>query len=275
MICPNCNKKNNNNKIVCFNCGEPLNNNQKKSLSNNNNKKIIIATTLLAIVIGTIVIFFTLVINNESEKKELQNQNNNIENNSPDPRLEKEFLFNIEEIYNIENYGVVVTGIVSRGVAKVGDTVDIVGIDNNIKTATITAIERFQQSQNEAIAGQPYSIALKGIKSSEITKGQVLAKPNSIKAYTEFNADVEFYTEEKGGKSTPILSSYTPQIYFGIVGLSGQMKFPDNKHKITPGEKVTIGIKLVKPIALETGFEFKIRENGKVIGKGIVKEILK
>jgi len=192
----------------------------------------------------------------------------------PDPvrETDKPFLMAIEDIFSIEGRGTVVTGRIDRGIAKVGEEVEIVGLKDTVKT-TITGIEMFNKQLQEGMAGDNAGILLRGTKKEDVHRGQVLVKPGSITPHTEFEAEVYILSKDEGGRHTPFFSGYKPQFYVRTTDVTGEVTLPDGKEMVMPGDTVTFKVKLTAPIAMEEQMRFAIREGGKTVGAGVVTKI--
>ena len=186
--------------------------------------------------------------------------------------IEKPFLMPIEDIFSIEGRGTVVTGKIERGIAKVGEEVEIVGIKDTTKT-TITGIEMFNKSLQEGMAGDNAGVLVRGIKKEDIHRGQVLAKPGTLIPHTEFEAEVYILKKEEGGRHTPFFSGYKPQFYIRTTDVTGEVTLADGVEMVMPGDTATFKVKLQSPIALEEKQRFAIREGGKTVGAGAVTKI--
>ena len=186
---------------------------------------------------------------------------------------EKPFLMPIEDIFSIEGRGAVVTGRIERGIIKVSEEVEIVGIKETIKT-TVIGIEMFNKSLDEGIAGDNAGILLRGIKKEDIHRGQVLAKTGSITPHTEFEAEAYILTKEEGGRHTPFFTGYKPQFYIRTTDVTGEATLPEGTEMVMPGDTTKFKVKLVSPIALEEQQRFAIREGGKTVGAGVVTKII-
>jgi elongation factor Tu len=193
----------------------------------------------------------------------------------PEPvrEIEKPFLMPIEDIFSIEGRGTVVTGRIERGVVKVGETVEIVGIKDTA-TTTITGIEMFNKQLDEGQAGDNAGILLRGSKKDDVTRGQVLCKPGSVKPHTEFSAEVYILKKEEGGRHTPFFSGYKPQFYVRTTDVTGEVTLNEDVKMVMPGDTVTFNVKLVAPVALEEKQRLAIREGGKTVGAGVVTKIV-
>ncbi|MDD9868152.1 MAG: elongation factor Tu [Candidatus Campbellbacteria bacterium] len=191
----------------------------------------------------------------------------------PNRETDKPFLMPIEDIFSIEGRGTVVTGKIERGVVKVGDEVEIVGIKDTTKT-TVTGIEMFNKSLDDGQAGDNAGVLIRGMKKEDVHRGQVLAKPSSVTPHTEFDAEVYVLSKEEGGRHTPFFSGYKPQFYMRTTDVTGEIKLADGVEMIMPGDTATFNIKLVSPVALEEKQRFAIREGGKTVGAGVVTKII-
>jgi len=194
----------------------------------------------------------------------------------PDPKrdVDHPYLMPIEDIFSIEGRGTVVTGRIERGVVKVGDEVEIVGLMDTKKT-TVTGIEMFNKSLDQGQAGDNAGILLRGTKKDEVERGQVLCQPGSITPHTEFTAEVYVLTKEEGGRHKPFFNGYKPQFYFKTTDVTGDITLPAGTEMVMPGDTVNLTIKLIAPIALEDKQKFTIREGGRTVGAGVVTKILK
>jgi elongation factor Tu len=188
--------------------------------------------------------------------------------------LDKPFLMPIEDIFSIEGRGTVVTGRIERGVCKVGEEIEIVGIKDTAKT-TITGIEMFNKQLQEGMAGDNAGILLRGVKKEDLTRGQVLAKPGSVTPHTEFEAEVYVLKKEEGGRHTPFMNGYKPQFYIRTTDVTGEVTLAAGTEMVMPGDNVKISVKLVVPVALEEQMRFAIREGGKTVGAGLVTKVIK
>ena len=194
----------------------------------------------------------------------------------PEPKREKDkpFLMPIEDIFSIQGRGTVVTGRVERGTLKVGDEVEIVGLRPTQKTV-VTGIEMFRKELDEALPGDNVGVLLRGIEKNDVERGQVLAKPGSITPHTEFEAEIYVLKKEEGGRHTPFFSGYRPQFYIRTTDVTGEITLPSNIEMVMPGDNVKVTVKLIKPVALEEGSRFAIREGGRTVGAGVVTKIIK
>lgn len=191
----------------------------------------------------------------------------------PKREMDKPFLMPIEDIFSIEGRGAVVTGRIERGVVKVGEEIEIVGIKETAKT-TVTGIEMFNKQLEEGMAGDNAGILVRGLKKEEIHRGQVLAKPGSITPHTEFEAEAYILTKEEGGRHTPFFTGYKPQFYVRTTDVTGETTLPSGTEMVMPGDTTKFKVKLVSPVALEEQMRFAIREGGKTVGAGVVTKII-
>ena len=200
-----------------------------------------------------------------------------IDNYIPTPERDdaKPFLLPVEDVFTISGRGTVATGRVERGVAHVGDPVEIVGLQEKPTTSVITGLEMFRKTLDEAQAGDNVGALLRGIDRSGIERGQVIAKPGSVHAHTEFSGQVYVLTKEEGGRHTPFFNNYRPQFYFRTTDVTGTIKLPDGVEMVMPGDHITIDVTLITPIACEEGLRFAIREGGRTVGSGVVAKIIK
>lgn len=191
----------------------------------------------------------------------------------PDRDTDKPFLMPIEDIFSIEGRGTVATGRIERGIVKVGEEIEIVGIKDTEKT-TVTGVEMFNKSLQEGQAGDNAGILLRGTKKEDITRGQVLAAPGSVTPHTEFEAEVYILSKEEGGRHTPFFTGYKPQFYIRTTDVTGEVALPDGTEMVMPGDTITFHVKLIAPVALEDQQRFAIREGGKTVGAGVVTKII-
>ncbi|HEX4201813.1 MAG TPA: elongation factor Tu [Chthoniobacterales bacterium] len=191
----------------------------------------------------------------------------------PERPIDQPFLMPIEDVFNIEGRGTVVTGRVERGILKKMEEVEIVGIRPTVKT-TVTDIEMFRKLLDEARAGDNVGVLLRGVKKEDVERGQVVAKPGSISPHKKFKAEVYVLSKEEGGRHTPFFTNYRPQFYFRTTDVTGTVKLPDGVEMVMPGDNVSIEVELITPIAMEKTIRFAIREGGRTVGAGRVAEIL-
>ena len=194
----------------------------------------------------------------------------------PEPARDKEkpFLMPVEDVFSIEGRGTVVTGRIERGVIKLNEEVEIVGLRPTQKTV-VTGIEMFNKSLDEGIAGDNAGILLRGLKKEDVERGQVIAKPGSVTPHTEFDAEVYILTKEEGGRHTPFFKGYKPQFYIRTTDVTGEVILPEGTEIVMPGDTVNLKITLITPVALEEKQKFAIREGGHTVGAGVVTKIIK
>ncbi len=192
----------------------------------------------------------------------------------PERAIDGAFLMPIEDVFSISGRGTVVTGRIERGIVKVGDEVEIVGIRDTSKT-TVTGVEMFRKLLDQGQAGDNVGVLLRGTKRDDVERGQVLAKPGSIKPHTNFEAEVYVLTKEEGGRHTPFFKGYRPQFYFRTTDVTGACELPEGTEMVMPGDNIQMKVELIAPIAMEDGLRFAIREGGRTVGAGVVAKILK
>ena len=193
---------------------------------------------------------------------------------TPERPTDKPFLMPVEDVFTITGRGTVATGRIERGVAHVGDAVEIVGMKDEKKSTVITGLEMFRKTLDEAMAGDNVGALLRGVDRKEIERGQVLAKPGSVKPHTHFTGQVYVLKKEEGGRHTPFFNGYRPQFYFRTTDVTGSVKLPEGTEMVMPGDNVDMEITLITPIAMEQGLRFAIREGGRTVGAGVVGDIL-
>ena len=194
---------------------------------------------------------------------------------TPERKADLPFLMPIEDIFSITGRGTVATGRVERGQLNMSDEVEIVGLAEEARKVVVTGIEMFRKLLDYAEAGDNVGVLLRGIQRDEIERGQVLAKPGSIHPHTKFKAEVYVLTKDEGGRHTPFFNDYRPQFYFRTTDVTGQIKLPEGVEMCMPGDNVTMEVELIKPIAIEEGLRFAIREGGSTVGSGVVSKIIK
>ena len=192
---------------------------------------------------------------------------------TPEHDLTKPFLMPVEDVFTITGRGTVATGRVERGVIKVGDTVEIVGLKEEKKQTVATGLEMFRKTLDQAEAGDNIGALLRGVERNEIERGQVLSKPGSIHPHTKFKGQVYVLTKEEGGRHTPFFNGYRPQFYFRTTDVTGVAELPEGTEMVMPGDNITMDVELITPIAIEKGLRFAIREGGRTVGAGVVTEI--
>jgi elongation factor Tu len=192
---------------------------------------------------------------------------------TPERAIDGAFLMPVEDVFSISGRGTVVTGRIERGVIKVGEEIEIVGITPTQKT-TCTGVEMFRKLLDQGQAGDNVGILLRGTKREEVQRGQVLCKPGSVKPHTHFTAEIYVLSKEEGGRHTPFFNNYRPQFYFRTTDVTGAVELSKDKEMVMPGDNVSITVKLIAPIAMEEGLRFAIREGGRTVGAGVVAKIL-
>jgi elongation factor Tu len=193
----------------------------------------------------------------------------------PERPLDKPFMMPIEDVFSISGRGTVVTGRVETGVVKVGEEVEIVGIQEAVRKTTVTGVEMFRKLLDQGQAGDNIGALIRGVGREEVERGQVLAKPGSIKPHTDFQSSVYVLSKDEGGRHTPFFGNYRPQFYFRTTDVTGTIELPEGTEMVMPGDEVALGIKLIAPIAMDVGQRFTIREGGRTVGAGVVSEINK
>ena len=194
---------------------------------------------------------------------------------TPERDEAKPFLLPVEDVFTISGRGTVATGRVERGVAHVNDPAEIVGLSEESKTTVITGLEMFRKLLDEAQAGDNVGALLRGIDKKDIERGQVIAKPGSVKPHTVFEGQVYILTKEEGGRHTPFFNNYRPQFYFRTTDVTGSIKLPEGTEMVMPGDNIEMEVELITPIAMEEGLRFAIREGGRTVGSGVVTKIIK
>ena len=192
----------------------------------------------------------------------------------PERPVDKPFLMPIEDVFSISGRGTVVTGRIETGIVNVGDEVEIVGIKDTAKTV-VTGVEMFRKLLDRGEAGDNVGALIRGIAREDVERGQVLAKPGSVNPHTEFSAEVYVLSKDEGGRHTPFFANYRPQFYFRTTDVTGEVILPEGTEMVMPGDNVTIGVKLIAPIAMDEGLRFAIREGGRTVGSGVVSNITK
>src|SRR5213078_2995429 len=191
----------------------------------------------------------------------------------PERALDKPFMMPIEDVFSIEGRGTVVTGRIERGQVKVNEEVEMVGINDTRKTV-VTGVEMFHKLLDSGQAGDNVGCLLRGIKREEVERGQVLAKPGSIKPHTKFKANVYVLTKDEGGRHTPFLNGYKPQFYFRTTDVTGTVKLPGGVEMVMPGDNIEMEVELMMPIAMDKEVRFAIREGGRTVGAGVVTQVI-
>ena len=191
----------------------------------------------------------------------------------PERAVDLPFLMPIEDVFSISGRGTVVTGRIERGIVKVGEEIEIIGIKATIKT-TCTGVEMFRKLLDEGRAGENVGVLLRGTKRDDVERGQVLAKPGTIKPHTKFTAEVYVLTKEEGGRHTPFFKGYRPQFYFRTTDVTGACEMPAGVEMVMPGDNLSMEVTLIAPIAMDEGLRFAIREGGRTVGAGVVAKII-
>jgi elongation factor Tu len=212
----------------------------------------------------------------EEEMKSIDELLKVLDENIPEPKreIDKPFLMPIEDIFSIEGRGTVVTGKIERGVIKLNEEIEIIGLRDTQKTV-VTGIEMFNKSLDEGRAGDNAGILLRGTKKEDVERGQVIAKPGSVTPHTEFEGEIYVLTKEEGGRHTPFFAGYKPQFYIRTTDVTGETTLPEGTEMVMPGDTVNLKIKLMAPVALEEKQRFAIREGGKTVGAGVVTKVVK
>ena len=192
---------------------------------------------------------------------------------TPERAVDGAFLMPVEDVFSISGRGTVVTGRIERGIIKVGEEIEIVGIKDTQKT-TCTGVEMFRKLLDQGQAGDNVGLLLRGTKREDVERGQVLCKPGSIKPHTHFTAEVYVLSKDEGGRHTPFFNNYRPQFYFRTTDVTGSIELPADKEMVMPGDNVSITVKLIAPIAMEEGLRFAIREGGRTVGAGVVAKVI-
>ena len=200
----------------------------------------------------------------------------NVDSYIPDPErpVDKPFLMPIEDVFTITGRGTVATGRVERGIIKTGEEVEIVGLTENLRKVTVTGVEMFRKILDEGQAGDNVGVLLRGVDRKDIQRGQVLAKPGSIKPHTKFKCEVYILSKDEGGRHTPFFKGYRPQFYFRTTDITGECLLPEGTEMCMPGDNITLSVTLIQNIALEVGLRFAIREGGRTVGAGVITEII-
>jgi elongation factor Tu len=193
----------------------------------------------------------------------------------PTREVDKPFLMSVEDVFTITGRGTVVTGRIERGVVNTGEEVEIVGMRESSVKSTVTGVEMFRKTLDRGEAGDNVGLLLRGIEKNDVWRGMVVAKPGSITPHTEFKAEVYVLKKEEGGRHTPFHNEYRPQFYFRTTDVTGEIKLPEGREMVMPGDNVTISVKLIVPVAMDKGLRFAIREGGRTVGAGQVIEVVK
>jgi elongation factor Tu len=191
----------------------------------------------------------------------------------PERPIDQPFLMPVEDVFSISGRGTVVTGRVERGIVKVGEEIEIVGLKDTVKT-TVTGVEMFRKLLDQGQAGDNVGCLLRGTKREDVERGQVLCKPGSVKPHTKFKAEAYILTKDEGGRHTPFFTNYRPQFYFRTTDVTGIVTLPEGVEMVMPGDNVSIDVTLIVPIAMEEKLRFAIREGGRTVGSGVVASII-
>jgi elongation factor Tu len=193
----------------------------------------------------------------------------------PPRPIDQPFLMSVEDVFSITGRGTVATGRIERGIVKVGEAVEIVGLMDAPMSSTVTGVEMFKKLLDQGQAGDNAGLLLRGIEKKDIRRGMVICAPKTITPHTDFKAEVYVLSKEEGGRHTPFFNKYRPQFYFRTTDVTGECSLPEGTEMVMPGDNVSITVKLIQPIAMEKGLKFAIREGGRTVGAGQVTEIIK
>ena len=268
--------------------GQPINQQPQQPKKNNKVLIIVIVLVIIGIIAGIVLLI------NQDKKEPANNETNNnseVENNNETAEKDNNtsgkveegtnttydengaFLFRIEDVFTITGRGTVVTGTVERGTINLNDEVQVIGLDKEIITTTVTGIEVFRKNQDWATVGDNPGLLLKGVERDQVERGQVVVKPNSIISTKKFDADISVISTEEGGRHTPFFNDYSPQFYFRGIDISGKITLPEGVEMVMPGDNVSATITLTSSVAMEVGTEFSIREGGRTIANGKVTRV--
>ena len=192
----------------------------------------------------------------------------------PEREVDKPFLLSVEDVFSIKGRGTVATGRIERGVVKVGDDAEIVGLRPEPLKTTITGVEMFQKTLDEGQAGDNVGCLMRSVEKDDMQRGQVICKPGSIKPHTAFEGEIYVLTKEEGGRHTPFFKGYRPQFYFRTTDVTGNCELPEGVEMVMPGDNIKMVVTLIAPIAMEDGLRFAIREGGRTVGAGVVAKII-
>jgi elongation factor Tu len=193
---------------------------------------------------------------------------------TPPRATDQPFLMPVEDVFGIKGRGTVATGRIERGVVKVGENIEIVGIQDAVRTVVVTGVEMFQKTLDQGMAGDNVGCLLRGVERADIERGQVLAKPGSIKPHKNFLAQVYVLSKEEGGRHTPFFNGYRPQFYVRTTDVTGAIKLPEGVEMVMPGDNIEMTVELIQPVAMEEGVKFAIREGGRTVGAGICTQVI-
>lgn len=256
-------------------------------MKNYNQKKFVFAHKMLMLTVSLLCVFVLIGCGTKEDSKKV-NENNNVDDNysydeTINGKLDKNvnltydengaFLFPIEDVFTITDRGTVVTGTVVRGKINIGDTVQIIGLDQKIITTTVISIDKFRSENDYAIMGDEVGLILKDVERNQVQRGQVLAQPNSIISSKKFEAEITLYTSDVGGRKTPIYNEYQPEFHFETIGIKGKTTLLDGVDSVNPGESAKVMINLETSVAMEKGMEISIREGGKTVGSGKITRV--
>jgi elongation factor Tu len=192
----------------------------------------------------------------------------------PERDVDQPFLMPVEDVFSIKGRGTVGTGRIERGIVKVGDTIDIVGLTTDVRQTVVTGVEMFRKTLDMGQAGDNVGVLLRGIDKEDLKRGEVLAEPGTITPHTKFEAEVYVLTADEGGRHTPFFTGYRPQFYFRTTDVTGTVDLPEGQEMVIPGDSVTVSVELITPIAMEEQLRFAIREGGNTVGAGVVTKII-
>jgi elongation factor Tu len=193
---------------------------------------------------------------------------------TPPRATDKPFLMPVEDVFGIKGRGTVATGRIERGIVKVGDNIEIVGMKEETRSVVVTGVEMFQKTLDQGEAGDNVGCLLRGVERTDIERGQVLAKPGSIKPHSKFKAQVYVLSKEEGGRHTPFFNGYRPQFYVRTTDVTGSIKLPEGVEMVMPGDNIEMTVELIQPVAMEQGVKFAIREGGRTVGSGICTSVI-
>lgn len=236
---------------------------------------LIIAILLILIISVVVIVMGNKKEGNTGSSQEISQKSVETKNSDVNSEYDEngDFLMTIEDVFTITGRGTVVTGEIERGTINLKDTVQIIGLNDETKTTVITGIQMSKQNVDTAKIGDKVGLILSNIERTEVQKGQVLAKPNSIKGVSKFDAQLYLLTKEEGGRKTPVFDKYSSQFYFGVTDVKGVVSLPSGTEMVDPGDTANITVELDSPVAMEKGTEFSIKEGGRTIGKGTVTKI--
>lgn len=257
----------------------PVNNEQNQNSNKNSDKRKLVIIIILTLLVLLGIVGVILYINSQKETPETietEEKENTLNDTSETEQTDEdgEFLMNIEDVFSVSGQGTTVTGTIERGKITEGDTIQVIGLDNEIKTTIVVSIQMFREERDSAVAGESVGIVLKDLNKEDVKRGQVLAAPNSISSVKKFEAEVSFLTTEEGGGTSPISESEKLNFYFGIMDITGSIDISNDTNQIMPGDDVTFNVELDLYAALEVGSEFSVRgETGNILGSGKVTKL--